>query len=108
MIDDFYVFSVIVVIAAVTVALRAAPFVAMDALSGNRYLLYLGRRMPIGVMVLLVLYTLKDIEFSVYPYGAPLLISMTIALVLYWRTKNALIGIGVGLACNLLAVNVIV
>lgn len=104
-IPDARVLAVVLVIAAVTVALRAAPFLAMEALSRNAYLAHLGRKMPVGVMVLLVAYTLQDIDPSVYPYGLPVIGAAAVALLLYWRTRNALVGIGAGLACHLVAVN---
>ncbi|WP_029029869.1 branched-chain amino acid transporter permease [Salinarimonas rosea] len=104
-ISDGRVLAVILVVAVVTVALRAMPYVAMDALSRNGYLLHLGRKMPVGVMVLLVAYTLQDVDLSAYPYGLPILGSAAVALALYWFTRNALVGIGAGLACHLVAVN---
>ena len=44
----------------VTVALRAAPFVALTRLRDSAVVRYLGRTMPAGVMVVLVVYTLRD------------------------------------------------
>ena len=44
----------------VTVVLRAAPFVALTRLRDSQVVRYLGRTMPAGVMVVLVVYTLRD------------------------------------------------
>jgi len=100
--------SVIFTIAAVTVGLRVLPFVALDMLTSSRYLRYLGVRMPTGVMIILVAYTLKDLDVTAYPYGLPELISLFTASVLYWIKNNALLAIAAGLAVFMLAVNVVV
>jgi branched-subunit amino acid transport protein AzlD len=105
MIEDIYVFKVIIVTAAVTVLLRTIPFIAVKTLSSNKYLKFIGKKMPIGVMTLLVTYTLIDIDFSVPPYGLPQLVSLIIALILYWKFNNALLSIGIALILHLLIVN---
>lgn len=105
MASDLYVFSVLCVIAAVTIALRATPFVAMARLSSSRYLRYLSDRMPVGVMILLVAYTFKDVSMTTWPYGLPLIVSMIVAIVIHWLTSNPLLAIGSGLACHLVIVN---
>lgn len=106
--NDLDVLAVIAVVALVTVVLRATPFFAMRLLSRNHYLSFLGERMPVGVMVLLVAYTFKDVDFTSYPYGLPPTVSVLVALLFHWLTANALLSIGLGLACHLLIVNVIV
>lgn len=107
MTDDLHVLAVICVISVVTVALRAVPFFAIRMLSRSRYLAYLGERMPVGVMVLLVAYTFKDIDFTSYPYGLSPVIALLVSVVFHWLTSNALLSIGLGLASHLVMVNVI-
>lgn len=55
-----YVLTGLLVMFAVTVALRAAPFVALARLRDSAVVRYLGVTMPAGVMVVLVVYTLRD------------------------------------------------
>ncbi len=105
MADDLHVLSVILVVAVTTVVLRALPFVAVEALSSNRFLKYLGRQMPVGVMILLVAYTFKDVQITQPPYGLPQLFAMLVAVGLYWRLNNTLVSIGAGLTFYLYAVN---
>ena len=102
---DARAFAVIITISVVTVLLRLTPFVAIDRLSSNTYLRYLGQKMPTGVMVLLVAYTLKDLDLTVRPYGLPEGTALLISISLYWKTRNALLSIGLGLATYLVAVN---
>ncbi len=108
MVGDARAFAVIMTISLVTVGLRVAPFVALDRLASNQYLRYLGVRMPIGVMIILVTYTLKDLDPTVYPYGLPHLVALLLSIWLYWTTNNSLVAIGTGLTTYLIAVNVVV
>lgn len=88
---------VILTISAVTMSLRLAPFVAIETLRNSVYLRYLGRVMPVGVMALLVAYSLLEVDFTSPPWGLPELVIMTLAGLLYWRTRNSLLSIGSGL-----------
>lgn len=105
MTTDWRALSVIVTISAVTIGLRYAPILLMKKLANNGYLRYLGERMPPGVMILLVLYTLKDQDLTRYPYGLPDLAALALSVVIYWKTRNSLLAIGAGLASYIFAVN---
>lgn len=89
---------VVVTISVVTVLLRVTPFVAIDFLRSSVFLRYLGKVMPVGVMALLVGYSLLDVDFTRAPYGLPEIVIMMASGVLYWRTRNPLLSIGSGLA----------
>lgn len=102
---DFSVFLMILTVALVTLALRIAPFFVMDKLSSSQYLKYISEKMPVGIMVLLVVYTFIHIDFQVAPYGLPQLISAFCVLAIYWFTKNALASIGIGLLIHLAIAN---
>jgi branched chain amino acid efflux pump len=106
--SDTRALAVILTISVVTVLLRCVPFLALDRLSSNGYLRYLGRKMPTGVMVLLVTYTLKNLDLTEYPYGWPSIGALLLSAGLYWKTSNSLSSIGLGLALYLVAVNCIV
>ncbi|NGO77798.1 branched-chain amino acid transporter [Streptomyces sp. YC504] len=112
MISDLHAFAVIAVISVVTIALRVAPFFVLGKPDSdsqvNGYLRYIGEKMPTGVMVLLVAYTIKDLNVTVYPYGLPTLVSLVVAAVLYWKTDNSLLSIGGGVALYMTLVNGVV
>nr|WP_206040270.1 AzlD domain-containing protein [Rhodococcus sp. HNM0563] len=72
----------------VTVALRAAPFVALSALKHSAVVDFLGRTMPVGVMIILVMYTLRDVGATTW-LPATIGLSGTIAMHL-WRRNAAL------------------
>ena len=96
---------IILTVSAVTVLLRIIPFLAMEKLSSNQYLEYIGTKMPVGIMILLVVYTFLYVDFSKNPYGVPQIVSSLVVFAAYWYSKNALTAIGVGLGIHLSIVN---
>lgn len=83
-----YVFGALGVMFAVTFALRAAPFLALATLKNSAFVDFLGRTMPAGVMVILVMYTLRDVGESTW-LPATVGLAGTIAVHL-WRRNAAL------------------
>lgn len=89
--------TVIGIACAITVALRALPFLAMRTLKENHYLAFLGRVMPVGVMALLVAYTFRNLDVTTAPWGLPELGLAALAAVLYWRTRALLVSLALPL-----------
>ncbi|SHH86943.1 Branched-chain amino acid transport protein AzlD [Sporobacter termitidis DSM 10068] len=80
-----------------TVITRFLPFILF---SGGRrksaYVDYLGKVLPYAAMGLLVVYCLKGVRFTAYPYGIPEAAAIAgIALLHLWK-KNVLLSIGGG------------
>lgn len=83
-----YVCAALLVICAVTVALRAAPFAALAMLRGSALVRFLGETMPAGVMVILVMYTLRKTGSASW---LPALLGLVATVVLHvWRGRAAL------------------
>ncbi|MFC5138073.1 branched-chain amino acid transporter permease [Actinomycetospora rhizophila] len=102
-----YLVAVVAVGAGITVALRAAPFAVMRTLRRSPLMAYLGRHLPAGVMLVLVVYLLRDL-----PVDRPLLalrelvpVAATAAVHL-WR-RNALLSMAAGTAVYALALAVV-
>ncbi|MEU7635141.1 branched-chain amino acid transporter permease [Streptomyces sp. NPDC059152] len=90
--DTPYLIAAVAVSAAVTWALRALPFAALAPLRASRTVRYLSHRMPAGVMVILLVYCLRDLPVTEPRALAPLVaLAVTIGLHL-WR-RNALLSI---------------
>ncbi|MCX4835475.1 AzlD domain-containing protein [Streptomyces sp. NBC_01016] len=90
--DTTYAIAAVLVTAAVTWALRALPFAALAPLRESATVQYLSRRMPAGVMVILVVYCLRDLPVTEVGAVAPLAaLAVTVGLHL-WR-RNALLSI---------------
>lgn len=115
-----YVLASLLVMGAVTVALRWAPFAFIRVLRGSELVRFLGVTMPVGVMVALVAYTLVDRMGLVGGgdaaaggaagdpggwWAAPLALAVTVILHL-WR-RNAAVNILVGTALYVVLVNVV-
>ncbi|WP_269855939.1 branched-chain amino acid transporter permease [Streptomyces sp. RPT161] len=88
-----YVLAAVAVSAGVTWALRALPFAALTPLRASRTVHYLSTRMPAGIMVIILVYCLRDLPLTnPVRLCAPLLaLAATVGLHL-WR-RNALLSI---------------
>lgn len=79
----------------VTMALRAAPFVALTRLRDSAVVRYLGRTMPAGVMVVLVVYTLRDTTTVIGSWmPAAVALALTLGVHLVFRRAAASIVLG--------------
>ncbi|MGI5466350.1 branched-chain amino acid transporter permease [Streptomyces sp. CA-132043] len=97
--DTGYAVVAILVTAAVTWSLRALPFAVLAPLRASATVQYLSTRMPAGVMVILVVYCLRDLPVTQSRAIAPLAaLAVTIGLHL-WR-RNALLSILAGTAVH--------
>lgn len=89
------VWAVILPIAVVTVLLRALPFAFRGWLAGSPLLDFLRLYMPVGVMVVLVLYTFTS---SDQPVWTGVLVGFVTLVLHAWRRSPALsILVGTGL-----------
>ena len=84
---------IIAVTALVTMAVRFLPFAVFGKRPLPRVVVYLGRVLPPAIMAALVVYCLKGIDMSAYPFG----MAVT-ALVHLWK-RNTLLSIAAGTAC---------
>ena len=105
MFDPYTVTGIVLVSALVTIILRFLPFGAKSFFSDNAYLQHLGQHMPVGVTLLLVAYTFKDIRFDVAPYGLPMIIATLLCIVAYVASRQTLLAIAVGLGSHLVMIN---
>lgn len=89
--------ALITVMAVCTVFLRALPFIVMPE---NRavpaFITFLGRYLPPAMIGMLVIYCLKETDFSNPPYGSAELISVIAVIWLQKLKHNSLLSIGGG------------
>jgi len=105
--DPWYVVSAVLVSAAVTWTLRAAPFAMLAPLRHSALLAYIGERMPVGVMVILATYTLRDTDPVVLTSAGPAALALAITIGLHlWRGSMTL-SIFAGTAAYVLVTSVI-
>ncbi|MFC3847198.1 branched-chain amino acid transporter permease [Helicobacter baculiformis] len=68
--SDLYVWLVLIMTAMTTYFIRVFPFLLFNAKRpAPNILLYLGRVLSLGVVGMLIVYSLKDTPFSSPPYG---------------------------------------
>ncbi len=100
-----YTLIQILVIALITVIIRALPFIVFP--SGKKLpdtVAYLGRVLPYATMGMLVVYCLKNISFLSAPYGIPELVAVAITLISYLIKKSTLLSIILGTAVYMLII----
>lgn len=87
----------VIVMAAVTLILRAAPFVLFPA--GKKtpdFIKYLGKVLPYAIMGMLVVYCYRRVDFTGTSHGIPeLLAGIAVVLLHCWR-RNTLLSIAGG------------
>ena len=95
----------ILVIAAVTAALRFIPFIVF---AGDKQtpeiIYYLGKVLPYSIMAMLVVYCLKSVNLLSFPFGIPELIGVAAVVLLHIWKRNTLISITGGTVCYMLLI----
>ncbi|MBO5523973.1 MAG: branched-chain amino acid transporter permease [Roseburia sp.] len=57
---------------------------------------YLGKVLPPAVIGMLVIYCLKEVQLTAYPYGIPEAVSVLAVVLLHLWKRNNLLSIGAG------------
>lgn len=89
--------ALIVAMALTTAFLRFLPFILFS--SGRRppaFITYLGSVLPPAMIAMLVVYCIRDIDFTAYPFGAPELLSAAAVILLQIYKRNSLVSILLG------------
>ena len=94
----------LLMMAAITFATRAVPFLLFGSRPAPKIVLYLGRVMPPAVMAMLVIYCLKDISFTQYSFGIPEIIACAVVVGLHLLKRNSLLSIFAGTAVYMVLV----
>lgn len=106
--NNTYLLLSILVIAAVTAALRFIPFIVFS--SGRetpKIISYLGKFLPYSIMAMLVVYCLKSVNLLRFPFGLPELIGVVVVVLVHLWKRNTLLSVGVGTVCYMLLVQMI-
>ena len=91
----------VAVMSAVTILLRAAPFLIFKKKT-PAYVMYLGKVLPAAIIGMLVVYCLKDVKIVSAPFGAPELIAGLLVVGLQAWKRNILLSILAGTAVYML------
>ena len=104
--DKLHSLALILIMAALTAALRFLPFV-MFSKGTPKTIVYLGNLLPNAIMAMLVVYCLKGLDFSTPgKYLPELLCTILVAGLHAWK-RNTLLSIGVGTVAYMLLVQLV-
>lgn len=98
----------ILVISAVTAALRFIPFIVFSGDKATPEIItYLGKVLPYSIMAMLVVYCLKSVNLLSFPFGIPELIGVAAVVLLHIWKRNTLISIAGGTVCYMLLIQLV-
>ena len=96
----------IAVMAVVTMLLRFLPFLLFSR-NTPKSILYLGNVLPCAIVAMLVVYCLKETDFSGASHGIPEIISVLLVAVLHKWKHNTLLSILSGTICYMVLIQVV-
>ena len=103
--NEFHSIVTVAIAALVTAALRFLPFLIFGENRKTPALIaYLGQILPFAIMGMLVVYCLKNISFTVSPFGIPEAIGCAAVAGLHIWKRNTLLSIGGGTIIYMLLV----
>ena len=106
MTDSLYPIAAIGVIALVTWALRAFPFLLFGGRPLPSMIRYLGRALPPAIMTILVIYCLRGTSFGRSPYGIPEIAACLLVRSLQIIRKNMYLSIIAGTICYMVLIRI--
>ena len=95
--------AIVAVMSIGTILLRGLPFVIFRRHTPS-YIVYLGRVLPPALIGMLVVYCMKDLNFSTVPYGLPELIAALCVVGLQLWKRSSIVSILGGTAIYMLLV----
>ena len=104
--DKLHSLAVILIMAALTAALRFLPFV-MFSKGTPKTIVYLGNLLPNAIMAMLVVYCLKNVSFAADSHGIPEALGVFLVAVLHKWKHNMLLSILGGTAAYMVLVQAV-
>jgi branched-subunit amino acid transport protein AzlD len=98
--DPQYILAAVVVAATVTWALRAMPFALLAPLRHSELIRFLGDHSPVGVMIALVGYTIRNVAWLDPAIALPVLISGAITAGFQLWRSNLVLSLACGTAVH--------
>lgn len=104
--DKLHSLALILIMAALTAALRFLPFV-MFSKGTPKTIVYLGNLLPNAIMAMLVVYCLKNVPFAAGSHGIPEALAVFLVAVLHKWKHNMLLSILGGTAAYMVLVQAV-
>lgn len=90
------IYIAILIMAAVNFFTRVFPFLFFGKKDLPWYIVFIEKFFPAVIMTILIFYSIKDIDFSMAPYGVKELGAIVFTALLHISMKNYLISIFLG------------
>lgn len=94
--DYAHIVTALGVAVAITVSLRAVPFLVQNVLDESPLLADIGRWMPLGAIAILACYCLTTIDYLGPGHGLPRLIAVAVTAAVHLWRRNAVLSILAG------------
>ncbi len=94
--NSYEIYIAIAVIAVVNFFTRVFPFLFFRKIDLPPYIIFIEKYFPSVIMTILIVYTLKDINFDMVPYGIKEISGILFTAILHLTLKNYLISIFAG------------
>lgn len=94
--NSYEIYIAIAVMAVVNFFTRVFPFLFFRKIDLPPYIIFIEKYFPSVIMTILIVYTLKDINFDMVPYGIKEISGILFTAILHLRLKNYLISIFAG------------
>ncbi|RXJ87754.1 branched-chain amino acid transporter permease [Arcobacter sp. CECT 8985] len=91
--DNTQIFIAIAIMSLVNYFTRVFPFIFFMKKQPPKFVVFIERFFPAVIIVILIVYTLKDTDFSLYPYGLKEILGIFFTAILHLSIKNYLISI---------------
>jgi len=99
MINNYYYMTLVIVAMFIATFLtRSLPFLLLRGKEENALIKYLSKYLPPAIMMLLVIYCLKDFNLRETPFEIPRIIAIIIVILVHFFKRNILLSIASGTA----------
>lgn len=91
-----YLIFAIIIVTIFTFFTRAIPYILFRNKEIPKIITYLSIVLPMSIMIILVIFSIRNIDISNYPFGAPELIAVALVALLQYLRRNLLLSILAG------------
>ncbi|MCC7575950.1 MAG: branched-chain amino acid transporter permease [Methanomethylovorans sp.] len=102
--EVLYLLTVITVVAIATFITRVLPFVLFNSKEPPVSMSKIEKDLPPMILLILVFYCLKDVQWSQPPYGSPEVVTIAVVTILHVLKRNTLLSIFIGTGLYMLLV----
>ena len=100
--------AAILVAAVMTGLTRAMPYLIFGRQKEMpKVVSYLGSILPPAIMVIIIVYCIRNVEFTAFPYGLAELLSIVVVVLIHLWKKNTFLTILVGTACYMILIRTV-